>query len=109
MKTPTWSTTGQTNNPSQASTPSWPSEASETHQDVALLERLLLPYVLQKGRVRYLRLRNVEIQRDKRGAPLIDLIDIINAVWDAAIGFRQIPPIDPKTNREVAPEAVPHP
>jgi hypothetical protein len=38
------------------------------------LETLLLRYVLQKGRVRYLRLRNVEIQRDKRSASLIDLI-----------------------------------
>jgi hypothetical protein len=53
---------------------------NKTQQDAALLETLLLRYVLQKGRVRYLRLRNVEIQRDKRGAPLIDLIDIIDAV-----------------------------
>jgi hypothetical protein len=77
-------------------------KAEEARKDIALLEALLLRYVLRKGKVRYHRLRNVKIQRDERGAPLIDLTDIIDAVWNAAIGFQQIPPIDPKTNREVA-------
>jgi hypothetical protein len=84
--------------PKPVETPS----TDKIHRDAELLERLLLPYLLEKGRgVRYLRLRNIEIQRDKRGGALIQFADIVDAIWDAAIGFQQTRPIDPLTNREV--------
>jgi hypothetical protein len=77
-------------------------ETTGLREDVARLEAILRPYTLIKNRTRYLRLRAVEIPTDRRGAHLIELTHLIDALWDAALGCETlaIPAIDPTTNRE---------
>jgi hypothetical protein len=47
-------------------------------------------------------LDGVEIPQDKHGCHLIELTHLIDAIWDAFDGCKElgIPPIDPETNRE---------
>jgi hypothetical protein len=61
----------------------------DPRSDVMALEEILSRYVVTKNRSRYLRLRNVRIQRDEYGGALIEPADLIDAVWDAA-DFRNL-------------------
>jgi hypothetical protein len=78
-------------------------QIAKVHDDCAALENLLRPYTLiGKYRCRYVRIRGVEIPQDKHNVHLIELTHLIDAIWDAATGCKElgIPPIDPETNRE---------
>ncbi len=85
-------------------------DSEKVRHDIKTLVDLLRPYLLINDGTKFIRLRNVPIARNIRGNPLIELTDLIDAVWDAHAGVKLrpgfIPPIDPETNREKVQQTV---
>jgi hypothetical protein len=52
--------------------------------DTVAIEEILNRYAIIKNRIRYLRLRDVALARDESGSVIIELADLIDAIWDAA-------------------------